>query len=426
MPRTTAGTVPKLQHHRATGQARVKIAGRDYYCGRWGSKEATAKYHRLIAEFLNGNGAAPIREGTPGGDSSVSLGDAVQAVTVSPRGVQATTAPPTADLRLCVCDIAARYLLHAETYYRDVRGRKTSSYDGARMAVRALEPYFDVPAVEFGPLRLQSMLALLVEQRRPRVTCNRIVKAVRRLFKWAASQELISVATSDALATVDPLLAYRTTAPELPPVRPVPDDVLEATIAHLPKVVADMARLHRLTGARPSELCSMRPCDIDQSDAEVWEYRPLHHKTAWRGEERVIHIGPKAQAILKPYLERAADAFCFSPRESEEARHKEQRASRKSPVQPSQRNRRKKNPKRPASDCYTRDSYRRAIQRAAAAAGVHQWFPNQLRHSAGTEIRKLFGIEASQTRLGHKSLDVTQVYAERNLKLSRDVAHRIG
>jgi hypothetical protein len=34
--------------------------------------------------------------------------------------------------------------------------------------------------------------------------------------------------------------------------------------------------------------------------------------------------------------------------------------------------------------------------------------------------------EASQTRLGHKSLDVTQVYAERNLKLSRDVAHRIG
>lgn len=350
----------------------------------------------------------------------------MQAVTVSPRGVQVTTAPPTADLRLCVCDIAARYLLHAETYYRDVRGRKTSSYDGARMAVRALEPYFDVPAVEFGPLRLQSMRALLVEQRRPRVTCNRIVKAVRRLFKWAASQELISVATSDALATVDPLLAYRTTAPELPPVRPVPDDVLEATIAYLPKVVADMARLHRLTGARPSELCSMRPFDIDQSDAEVWEYRPLHHKTAWRGEERVIHIGPKAQAILKPYLERAADAFCFSPRESEEARHKEQRASRKSPVQPSQRNRRKKNPKRPASDCYTRDSYRRAIQRAAAAAGVHQWFPNQLRHSAGTEIRKLFGIEASQTRLGHKSLDVTQVYAERNLKLSRDVAHRIG
>lgn len=43
MPRTKAGTVPKLQHHRATGQARVTIVGRDYYCGLGGSKESVAK-----------------------------------------------------------------------------------------------------------------------------------------------------------------------------------------------------------------------------------------------------------------------------------------------------------------------------------------------------------------------------------------------
>jgi integrase len=426
MPRTKAGTVPKLQHHRATGQARVLIAGHHYYCGRWGSKESIAKYHRLLAEFFNGNGAPPVAEGRAATAPVTAGSDGVHVVNVNPSGVTVAAVPQQADLAVCVCDIAARYLLHAETYYRDVRGHKTSSYDGVRMAIRALEPYFDIPAMEFGPLRLQSMRALLVEQGRPRVTCNRVVKAVRRLFKWAASQELIPVAVSDALATVDPLMANRTTAPELPPVKPVSDDVLEATIAHLPKVVADMARLHRLTGARPSELCSMRPCDVDRSDADVWAYRPVTHKTAWRGEERIIHIGPKAQAILEPYLHRPADAFCFSPRESEAARHREQRASRKSPVQPSQRNRRNKNPKRPAGDCYTRDSYRRAIERAAKAAGVGHWFPNQLRHSAATEIRAIFGIEASSTRLGHKSLDVTQVYAERNLKLSRDVARQIG
>lgn len=426
MPRTRVGTVPKLQHHRATGQARVKIAGRDYYCGRAGSKESIARYHRLIAEYFNGNGAAPVFEGRSADHAPTASTGVVQAVTVSPQGVHVSTSPQDADLRLCVCDIAARYLLHADMYYRDVRGRRTSSYDGARMAIRALEPYFDVPAVEFGPLRLQSMRALLVDQGRPRVTCNRVVKAVRRLFKWAASQELIPVATSDALATVDPLRAHRTTAPELPPVRPVSDEVLEATIAHLPRVVADMARLHRLTGARPSELCSMRPADIDRSDQDVWAYHPVHHKTAWRGEQRVIHIGPKAQAILEPYLKRAADAFCFSPRESEAARHKEQRANRKSPVQPSQQNRRKKNPKRPVGDCYNRDSYRRAIDRAATAAGVEHWFPNQLRHSAATEIRALFGIEAASTRLGHKSISVTEVYAEKSAKLSRDVARQIG
>jgi integrase len=429
MPRTKAGSVPKLQHHKATGQARVTIAGRDYYCGRWGSKVAIAKYQRLLGEFFNSNGAPPVAEGVqsakgapPPRDEAAGL---VHAITVGPTGVHVETSRD-GELAICVCDVAARYLMHCDVYYRDVQGKQTSTYGEARMAIRALEPFFDLPAVQFGPLRLQSMRALLVEHGRPRVTCNRIVKAVRRLFKWAASQELIPVSISDALATVDSLRAYRTPAPELPPVKPVGDDVLEATIAHLPKVVADMARLHRLTGARPSELCRMRPCDIDRSDAEVWAYQPFTHKTAWRGEERVIHIGPKAQAILEPYLHRPADAFCFSPRESEAVRHKEQRARRKSPVQPSQRNRRKKNPKRPAGECYTRQSYRRAIERAAKAANVEHWFPNQLRHSAGTEIRKLFGIEASSTRLGHKSLDVTLVYAERNLKLSRDVARQTG
>jgi hypothetical protein len=238
MPRTKAGTVPKLQHHRATGQARVTIAGRDYYCGRWGSKAAIARYHRLLGEYFNSNGSPPLAEESPPPEArplgTTPRGGAVQMVTVSPAGVHATTGRTGPELPVCVCDIAARYLLHAETYYRDIRGRKTSSYDGARMAVRAVEPSFDVPAVEFSPLRLQSMRALLVEQGRPRVTCNRIVKAVRRLFKWAVSQELIPVAVSDALATVDPLLAHRTPAPELPPVRPVSDEVLEATIAHLP------------------------------------------------------------------------------------------------------------------------------------------------------------------------------------------------
>ncbi len=183
MPRTKAATVPKLQHHKATGQAGVLIAGRDYYRGRWGSKAAIAKYHRLLAEYFNAHGAPPITEGRSAATAATPDDTGVHVVNVSPSGVRVAAVPQQADLAVCVCDIAARYLLHAETYYRDFRGRRTSSYDGARMAVRPLEPSFDVPAIEFGPLRLQSMRALLVEQGRPRVTCNRVVKAVRRLFK---------------------------------------------------------------------------------------------------------------------------------------------------------------------------------------------------------------------------------------------------
>lgn len=175
MPRTKAWTVPKLQHHKATGQARVLIAGRHYYCGRWGSKEAIAKYHRLVAEYFNGNGAPLIAEGRAAAPEPASNVDSVQVVNVSPSGVHVAEVPQQTDLAVCMCDIAARYLLHAETYYRDDRGRKTSSYDGAQMAFRALEPYLDVPAIELGPLRLESIRALLVEQGRPRVTCNRVV-----------------------------------------------------------------------------------------------------------------------------------------------------------------------------------------------------------------------------------------------------------
>ena len=56
----------------------------------------------------------------------------------------------------------------------------------------------------------------------------------------------------------------------------------------------------------------------------------------------------------------------------------------------------------------------------------HRWSPNQLRHTAATEIRRDFGLEAAQIILGHSAADVTQVYAERDLAKGIEVAKRIG
>jgi site-specific recombinase XerC len=56
----------------------------------------------------------------------------------------------------------------------------------------------------------------------------------------------------------------------------------------------------------------------------------------------------------------------------------------------------------------------------------HRWSPNQLRHSAATEIRRLFGLEAAATTLGHAKADVTQIYAERDYSLAASVARQIG
>jgi len=61
-----------------------------------------------------------------------------------------------------------------------------------------------------------------------------------------------------------------------------------------------------------------------------------------------------------------------------------------------------------------------------AGVKVSDWFPNQLRHTRATEVRKTHGLEGAQVVLGHARADVTQVYAERNLELAAQIARISG
>ena len=71
---------------------------------------------------------------------------------------------------------------------------------------------------------------------------------------------------------------------------------------------------------------------------------------------------------------------------------------------------------------------------AAKKAGISEsdvelledWAPNRLRHTAATEIRKTFGLEGAGAALGHSKLDVTQIYAEKNMSLAREIARKVG
>jgi len=82
--------------------------------------------------------------------------------------------------------------------------------------------------------------------------------------------------------------------------------------------------------------------------------------------------------------------------------------------------------KRVIGEYYTSGSYRRAIQRACDLANVPRWHPHQLRHNAGTNIRKEFGLEAAQVMLGHSEIDTTQIYAEVNQGKAVLIASKIG
>ncbi len=141
-----------------------------------------------------------------------------------------------------------------------------------------------------------------------------------------------------------------------------------------------------------------------------------------------MFFGPQAQGILLRYLARSAEEYCFQPRDSEAKRRAALSASRTTPLSCGNRpgSNRKKKPRRQAGRRYTTSSYGRAIHYACDKAGIEKWSPNRLRHSAATEVRSKFGLEAAQIFLGHRTADVTQVYAERDLAKGIEVARQIG
>jgi integrase len=74
-----------------------------------------------------------------------------------------------------------------------------------------------------------------------------------------------------------------------------------------------MVQLQALTGMRPDEVCSMRKGDIDTT-GKLWTYKPARHKTAHHGIDRTIYLGPKAQAVVAPFLGPNLSEYLFSPR----------------------------------------------------------------------------------------------------------------
>lgn len=454
MPRLVH-TVPQYRLHRASGQALVTLGGRDHYLGPWRSKASRIAYDRLVSEWL-------ARDRQP---------------TIERDGLE-------------IVDLIARFIRHAKRYYvKD--GRPTGEADNFRYALRPLRRlYGHALCDEFGPAKLKVVRDRMIRNGLSRGVINSRIRRIKQVFSWGVAEELVAPHVYQGLAHVRGLKRNRSAARETAPVRPVSRECVEATLPHMPPIVADMVQVQRLCGCRPQEICLMRPREVDRRD-KVWLFRPAAYKTEHHDRTRVIFIGPKAQVILKPYLNREADQYCFSPAESERRRKQLMRERRVSKVQPSQVDRSKRRPQRKPHDHYTEKTYYSAIHRACdkafgetigpltwnqlltlarsgkvrkkdmvrkgrrnrwklasheralfekrpnydavdaeiewfAKLAPQRWSPNQLRHAAGTEIRAKYGLEAAQLVLGHQKADVTQIYAERDLRRAIEIIREVG
>lgn len=331
---------------------------------------------------------------------------------------------------LTVSEVLLAYVQHASTYYRDADGKPTTPLVECKLVIRSLrELYGEERAAEFGPLKLKAVREGWVAGGLSRGEVNRRTGIVKRIWKWAAAEELVPVATWQALTAVAGLAKGRTSARDPEPVGPVEDATVDATLPHLNRHVRGLVEFQRLTGCRPGEACKVRLSDIDTS-GPVWLFRLAAHKTAHKGKSRVVAIGPKAQTLLKQFATDDAAEYLFSPSRATAEHHAGRAAKRKTPLYPSHakhnKARRKKTPRRKPADRYNHRSYSHAVTRAAEKAGVEHWSPNQLRHSFATKVRKAHGLEGAQVALGHSKADVTQVYAERDQNLAAVIAEKNG
>jgi len=80
--------------------------------------------------------------------------------------------------------------------------------------------------------------------------------------------------------------------------------------------------------------------------------------------------------------------------------------------------------------CHRQKDERRRdwLARVAQCEGLttFRWHPNQLRHSAATDIRREAGLDAARAVLGHRSPRITEVYAEIDLAKAAQVMEKLG
>lgn len=356
--------------------ARTRHRGKYVSLGHFNNPESLKRYHEIVAQWRAGEGVRP-------------------------------------EAGISVAGLVASWFAHIEEtglYQRN--GQPTSERAGWRQTVAPLlRLYGTEPATEFTPRKLKALRRSIIggswmtdEERsaRPirertccRRTANQRIRHIQRLFAWGVSEELFPTAIADALDKVNGLPAGQ--AIDHPERGPVSDQDIKDTLPFLRPVPRAMALLQLASGMRPGEVCGLvRECldtvGLSIEGNTVWVYRPKLHKTLHHGIKRQIPLGPAAQAVLRPFLERTGAIFTMA-----------------------------------RGGAYRTSSYAEEIRQACRKAGVPNWSPQQLRKAAATHIHEYADLDTARATLGHQTSKVTrEVYAKADLRLAARSAARMG
>jgi integrase len=350
--------IPKLCHHRRSGQWYVTDpnAKREIYFGADRMAAQTA-YGEWVRNFTQGGAAV--------------------------------------DHGLTMAELIARYLEHAEIYYRKASGRPTSELNAIKAAVEPIVASWpEEPASGANRAWLKGVREGWVEADLSRKTINSYVSRIRRMFRWAAVEDLVPASVYADLAILPSLPKGRSMAKELPPVAPVAWADVVATMRRLPVPYRLAIQLLWHTGARPGELVGMRLSELDRS-SRPWVFRPGSHKGSHRGRVREVVIGPRARRVLGGLLVGldGDDAIWGNPG--------------------------------PFTGM-TVNALGKAIRLANRKAGLAAWTPHQIRHSALTRFRKLADLDTARTIGGHSEQSVTEIYAEADLGKAKAFLEKFG
>jgi len=137
--------VPGYLLHKPTGQARVRINGKDHWLGKYGSPESHDRYSSLILEWQQAAKEAP---------SGVTFGQ-----------------------------LSQMYRKHAERHYRK-NGKETSEVGLIRYSLKRMNKVArSLLLSDISPRHLKQARDFMVREGLPRETINRFVQRIRRCVK---------------------------------------------------------------------------------------------------------------------------------------------------------------------------------------------------------------------------------------------------